>query len=177
VRAGFDDYDGGSALTFGGRYIDKASGFFGDGELSVGDIDGFRLEGGLYLSSASTVSFFYDDKDDFFESFGAEYKQVVFQNDGTYMNLEAGVEQIDQFNADATLVSVGGDYYLDKNTSVGAGVSVAFGDADGFGFEVQGTKFVDQNLSFNLGLSFTDYDNSDSDIGLILGARYRISKM
>ena len=43
----------------------------------------------------------------------------------------------------------------------------------GKGFEVRATHFLQPQLAVKGGVEFIDFDNGDSEIGLIVGANYR----
>lgn len=179
VQGFFEDRDfGGSYLFGGGRYVDKNSGLFLDGGLQFGDLDGFRVGAGMYLNSSTTILGFLNSND-FIDIFGATAKHLMFQNDGTYINLEAGLEFGDgDGNYESTEFSFEGDYYLDKTLSVGAGISFISversftADDSGFVLTADAKKFLQDNISINGGVTFANLD-SDSDLGLNVGADMR----
>lgn len=198
VRAAVIDTDfGGNNLLGGGRYVDKNSGFFFDGNLVLGDLDGFELGGGIYLGSSTTVGAFYNTND-LEDTFGGSVKHLIFINDNTYLNLEGGASfgEFDATDADRTSFFGSADYYFDKTFSVGGGLE--FVEIEGetftttsnnFGFPVtfvsnsfdesitvlslNGRKFLKENISVSGGLTYADSDRADSDLGILIGGSMR----
>lgn len=177
VRANYIDYDAGNGIQAGGRFVDQNSGFFFDGNAYLGDLDGIEVGAGLYLNSNSTVGVTYFSRDHS-DSFSGDYKKVIFQNNGTYINLEAGLQfmETDSFGQsfDSLTISVGGDYYTDKTLSFGAGLDLVSSDfQDVRVLSADATKFIASNISITGGVAFSDFEFSDSDVGVHFGGRLR----
>lgn len=177
VGVHFIDLDDNSGMLAKGRYHINEQ-FFFDAGVTFGDLDSVIVGGGLYLDSSTTIAAHIEDGDDL-DTFSADYKQLIFRNDGTYLNMDLGVSHKSYDNngafddQDMTRVTAGGDYYLDKATSIGGEVGLAFGDIDGKSFQVRAERFLQDNIAINGGIEFADYDNTDSDTGLIFGATAR----
>lgn len=195
VEASFEDRDfGGSNLFGGGRFVDKNSGFFLDGGLQFGDLDGFEIGAGMYLNQNTTVLGFFESND-VVDVFGGKGKYLMPQDDGKYINLEAGFALGDgDFDYSTTEISFDGDYYLDKTMSVGAGISFVsieqnfntvilndFGllvpirssvDDSGILLRAVGQKFLQENISVNGGVTLANLD-SGSDFGINVGGKMR----
>lgn len=179
VRARYEDYDFADGFLIGGKYIDKASGFFAEIDAALGDIEGVTVGGGMYLTSSSTVGVKALVGEDY-DQYSFLYKNLVFQNDGTYLNLELGVERSESdsnapFVADYsnTEITAGGDYYFTKQSAVGGAIKVYTGDEDGKGLELTGSHFFTPAFMVTAGLTYTDFDVLDSDTGVIAGAKFR----
>lgn len=162
-------------IILGGRFVDKNSGMLFSADVATGDLDGFNVGVGIYLDSHSTVTASYIEENDFVDGYGIEYKNLLTQNNGTYINLQAGATYLEtSANTDMTTWSIGGDYFFDKTMSLGLGVDVATGDIDSTTFGLNGSVFLAQNITLEASLAQKDIDGvSDDDTSLMLGGKVR----
>lgn len=120
-----DVLEAGARLVFNEQYIGALSLFQGD------DIDGFSLEGGMYLTPSSTVTLYYEDADlDNLDTDRIEvrYRAVFEQTNALDFAIDASFGQIDIGNDDGFGISAGGTIYPSKQLGVGA--SFEYADLD-----------------------------------------------
>jgi|GEM_PF-927738 len=183
VRASYSDFDNNNdGIILGGRYVDPNSNFFGEAAAATGGLQGHEVTAGIYLDSQTTASvsiieeFATEDGLDGADGFGVDYKTLISQNNGTYLNLEGGVSLLELPNniSDYTQFDIGADYYLDKTLSFGGTAALYTGDVDGELFGVRANKFFTPMVKAQLSLSRenTDFNDGVNTIALSGAVRF-----
>lgn len=174
-RGTYQDNDIVDGVIIGGRFIEPTSGMLFEADISTGDLEGFNLGVGLYLDSHSTIVANYIEQDDTTDGFGIKYKNLITQNNGTYVNLEGGAQFIESdFDQEYSTFSVAADYFFDKTMSLGFGVAVKAGDEDSTQYGFDGSLFLAQNVTLEASLSQEDFDGIDDDItSFMVGGKVR----
>lgn len=176
LRASYVDLDETDGAVIGGRFVDQNSGMLFDANVNTGDLDGFDVGLGMYLNDNSSVIASYIEEDDFTDGYGIGYKNLLSQNNGTYINLEAGVQFLEnEVDQETTTYAVAGDYYLDKTLSFGLDVAFNSDDvADSTLYGINASKFLAQAITLEAALLQEDIDGQDDEnTSFILGGKMR----
>lgn len=110
---------------------------------------------GLFVMPATRLALGYDDRGDGSVSFDAKHVQNL--RAGTAINLEGGIALVDD-DADTTELDLAGDYYLNRNASVGLMLTHTDNDFDsdtGVGF--RGRLFFTPLVSANVAYQTDDF--------------------
>jgi len=174
-RGTYRDNDVTDGVILGGRFVDQNSGMLFEADVATGDLDGYNIGVGMYVDSQSTIIANYVEQDDFTDGFGIGYKNLLSQNNGTYINMEAKAQFLENdFNQEFSSFAIAGDYFFNKTMSLGADVAVNTGDLDSTVYGINGSLFLAQNITLQASLSQEDIDGTDSnETSMLVGGKVR----
>lgn len=158
-----EDYNGFGAQ---GRYIYSSDrDYIFEGQLSFGDVDTISIAGGFYLDANteivggfSTIDYDSDSgSSEQLDLFFARYKTMT-----SFNKFDTLLAQGEAYILEGDLgLDVDADVFLDRNTSVGIGTGIFFGEDTEVPFEVKGKHFLTEELAFygSIGAEdITDFD-------------------
>lgn len=185
------DGDDANAIEFGGNYIDQDSGLIlgaryynVNGPGSEEDFNSFLIAAGAYLTPSSTVIARFlknDDNDDEFDndSFNVGYKNLISTTDNKALNVEVNLSYVDReritnsfdtFDYDEIIFSIGGDYYFNRQASLGARIGFLNADADNDDedtYNLRAQYFFNNQAAVNLSFNKISYDSDNEDLDVI----------
>ena len=169
------DVDG---VVLGGRFVDKNSGLLFEADASTGDLEGYQVGLGMYIDTHSTITAQYYDQQDSAElasGYGVTYKNLMTNNNGTYFNMEASAQYLDNdFDEEFNSFEVAGDYYFNKMMGLGLNVAVNGGDIDSTEYGINGSMFLAQNVTLEASLTQEDFDDTNQDeTSFLVGGKVR----
>jgi Putative general bacterial porin len=172
---GGSDFDSDEVEIYG-RYVSQTSSAIVDLGYSLSefddidsDTDFFNIGVGFYLDDTTTfvANYFdleYDQLDADYRGIALDLKRVYLNSDDSAVNLEVGLGYIDYDNdyPSSSYLSFGGDYYFNKQFSIGASYTLVEGSEDDT-FGVRTQYFFNNNVSMYAGYELTEVDAYNDD--------------
>lgn len=172
IRVNPDFGDDETGFNIGGT-VNFAENWFAEGSYTdIDDVNILGLGVGYYYGKNAAV-FLRHSIQDF--GFGDDLnetevgtKNIFTTQSGQLVNFEASLTRFESGNSNATLLSLGGDYYFTPKTSLGASIGI-FDDSDVD--EILGLSF---NHYFNQQFGvLVEYEAQDDDDVTTLGVNFR----
>lgn len=174
------------SFAFGGRYVDKDSGWFFEAGYSLddqddSDTDTFSFRGGRYIADLTTLALTYDfvDADGFeADAFTIDVQHLEPLSGEQHLAFGIAFNLIDPDGGDEVFTTAGElTYYVNNSLGFGGGISLS--ESDDVDLDIYSlfvTYFPAQNIELTASYALTEQDvgSADTEIDTItLGAAFR----